>query len=87
MVPVPLPPEPVGEDGPTQQHLKHIGESVQHTALRVDDLEQAVAELKKAGAWLVKEPKIIEGRKVCFVHPVITGGVALELIEVKSIKM
>jgi methylmalonyl-CoA epimerase len=76
--------EPVGEKGPTQQHLKHIGEGVQHIALQVENLDVAVAELKEAGAWLVGEPKILDGRKVCFIHPVITGGVVLELIEVKS---
>jgi methylmalonyl-CoA epimerase len=73
--------EPVGENGPTQQHLKHIGEGVHHIALTVDDLDSAVAELREAGAWLVGELRIIDGRKVCFIHPVITGGVVLELIE------
>jgi methylmalonyl-CoA epimerase len=76
--------EPVGENGPTQQHLKHLGEGVQHIALKVEDFDLAVSELKKAGAWLVGEPKTLDGRKVCFIHPVITGGVVLELIETES---
>lgn len=73
--------EPMGERGPVQQHLKHLGPGVQHIALLVADFDQAREELRAAGVWLVGEPEFRGGRRVCFIHPLMAGGVVLELVE------
>jgi methylmalonyl-CoA epimerase len=52
-------------------------------ALRVDDLEAALAELKAKGVRLIDEkPRYgAGGAKIAFVHPKSTGGILLELCE------
>jgi methylmalonyl-CoA epimerase len=52
-------------------------------ALRVDNLEAALAELKAKGVRLIDEkPRYgAGGAKIAFVHPKATGGILLELCE------
>jgi methylmalonyl-CoA/ethylmalonyl-CoA epimerase len=52
-----------------------------HVCVVVEDLEQALAEMKAKGVLLIDEtPKLgAGGAKVAFVHPQATGGVLLEL--------
>src|SRR5690606_12883918 len=59
------------------------GEGIQHLALRVDNLEAALAEMKAKGVRLIDEkPRYgAGGAKIAFVHPRSTGGVLLELSE------
>ena len=59
------------------------GEGIQHIALRVDDIEAALAELKEQGVRLIDEtPRIgAGGAKIAFLHPKATGGVLLELCQ------
>ena len=50
-------------------------------ALRVDDIEAALAALKEAGVKLIDEkPRYgAGGAKFAFLHPKATGGVLLEI--------
>ena len=52
-----------------------------HVCVLVEDLEQALAEMKARGVLLIDEtPRLgAGGAKVAFVHPKATGGVLLEL--------
>jgi len=52
-----------------------------HVCVLVDNLEQALAEMKAKGVLLIDEtPRFgAGGAKVAFVHPKATGGVLLEL--------
>jgi len=52
-------------------------------ALRVDDIEAALAELKERGVRLIDEmPRHgAGGTKIAFIHPKATGGVLLELCQ------
>lgn len=52
-----------------------------HVCVLVEDLEQALAEMKAKGVLLIDEtPRLgAGGAKVAFVHPKATGGVLLEL--------
>jgi methylmalonyl-CoA/ethylmalonyl-CoA epimerase len=61
------------------------GEGVQHIALRVDDLDSALEELKAKGVRLIDEkPRIgAGGARIAFIHPKETHGVLLELCERK----
>jgi methylmalonyl-CoA/ethylmalonyl-CoA epimerase len=70
-------------DGPVARFIEARGEGVQHIALRVDDLEAALAELKSKGVRLIDEhPRIgAGGSRIAFVHPKDTHGVLLELCE------
>jgi methylmalonyl-CoA epimerase len=74
--------EPIGSDSPVAKFLKSRGEGIQHVAVRVDDIETALAELKSKGVMLVDEtPRLgAEGTRIAFVHPKSTHGVLLELI-------
>jgi methylmalonyl-CoA epimerase len=74
--------EPIGSDSPVAKFLESRGEGIQHVAVRVDDIETALAELKSKGVMLVDEtPRLgAEGTRIAFVHPKSTHGVLLELI-------
>ena len=74
--------EPVAADSVIGRFLAKRGEGLHHVALRVPDLNAAVARLHAAGAHLLSEPqKGAGGHRYVFVHPASTGGVLLELME------
>jgi methylmalonyl-CoA/ethylmalonyl-CoA epimerase len=77
--------ESTSPDGPIAKHIEKNGEGIQHIALRVDDIEAALAELKAKGVRLIDEkPRYgAGGARIAFVHPKSTGGVLLELSERK----
>jgi len=69
-------------DSVIAKFLEKRGAGLHHVALRVPDLNAAVARLKAAGARLLNEPRAgAEGHTYVFVHPTSTGGVLLELIQ------
>ncbi len=70
-------------DGPIATYISKKGEGIHHIALRVDDLEAALEELKIKGVKLIDEaPRCgAGGTKIAFIHPKATGGVLLELCE------
>lgn len=74
--------QPLGE-GPIQRFLEKRGEGLHHVAFSVENLEQALAELKAHGVKLVDEkPRVgFGGHRVAFVHPKSFGGVLVELVE------
>jgi methylmalonyl-CoA epimerase len=57
-----------------------------HVCVQVEDIEEALAEMKAKGVALVDEvPRAgAGGCRVAFVHPKATGGVLLELKEEKA---
>jgi methylmalonyl-CoA/ethylmalonyl-CoA epimerase len=75
--------ESTSPDGPVAKYIEKNGEGIQHIALRVDNLEEALAELKAKGVRLIDEkPRYgAGGAKIAFIHPKATGGVLLELSE------
>jgi methylmalonyl-CoA/ethylmalonyl-CoA epimerase len=78
--------ESTSPDGPIAKYIEKNGEGLQHLALRVDNLEAALAELKEKGIRLIDEkPRYgAGGARIAFVHPKSTGGILLELSERKS---
>ena len=56
---------------------------IQHIALRVDNLEAALADLKEKGIKLIDEKprKGAGGASIAFIHPKATHGVLLELCQ------
>ena len=75
--------ESTSPDGPIAKYIEKNGEGIQHLALRVDNLEAALIELKAKGVRLIDEkPRYgAGGAKIAFVHPKSTGGILLELSE------
>ena len=75
--------EPTSEDSPIAKFLEKRGGGIHHIAVEVEDIEAALAKLKRAGARLIDEtPRIgAEGCQVAFVHPASSGGVLLELVQ------
>jgi len=75
--------EPIGVDSPVAKFLESRGEGIQHVAVKVENIEAVLEELKRKGVTLVDDkPRAgAEGKKVAFVHPKSTKGVLLELCE------
>jgi methylmalonyl-CoA epimerase len=72
----------LGEDGPIAKRLADRGEGVHIIAMKVDNLEKAVEELRGKGVRLVGDPgpgNLIKGQ--IFVHPAETGGVLTQIVE------
>lgn len=75
--------EATSEDSPISRFLEKRGPGIHHLAVRVDDIQAALADLKQKGARLIdEEPRQgAGGCLVAFVHPSSTGGVLLELVQ------
>jgi methylmalonyl-CoA/ethylmalonyl-CoA epimerase len=75
--------ESTAPDGPIANHLEKKGEGIQHIAFRVENIEDALNELKEKGIRLIDEkPRIgAGGAKIAFLHPKSTNGVLVELCE------
>ena len=71
----------VGDDGIIAKSLESRGEGVHLVAMRVDDIDEAVADLRGKGIRLVGDPG--EGNPVTgqvFINPAETGGVLTQII-------
>jgi len=66
-----------------KKFLENNGEGIHHIAFEVDDIEQAVAELREKGVKLIDEkPRAgAHGMTVAFMHPKGTHGVLMELVQ------
>ena len=72
-----------GSDSPIGRFLAKRGPGLHHIALRVEDLDAAVARLRGEGVRLVSDVAGVgaEGYRYVFLHPKSSGGVLIELIE------
>jgi methylmalonyl-CoA epimerase len=75
--------ESTREDGPVAKFIEARGEGVQHIAFRVENIEEALAELKAKGVRLIdQQPRLGAGKaKIAFIHPKETNGVLVEICE------
>jgi methylmalonyl-CoA epimerase len=78
--------EPTSADSSVAKFIEKRGEGLHHIAIRVDDIDAALAELKVKGIQLIDEtPRNgAGGARIAFVHPKATHGVLLELCERKQ---
>jgi methylmalonyl-CoA/ethylmalonyl-CoA epimerase len=69
-------------EGPIAKSIERRGEGLHHIALEVDNIEETLEDLKKAGVRLIDEkPRIgAGGAKIAFIHPK-TPRILLELCE------
>ena len=75
--------ESTSPDGPVAKFIEKKGTGFQHVAFRVENIEEALEELKGKGIQLIdQKPRIgAGGAKIAFLHPKATGGVLVELCE------
>jgi methylmalonyl-CoA/ethylmalonyl-CoA epimerase len=75
--------ESTAPDGPVAKFIEKKGTGFQHVAFRVENIDEALAELKEKGIKLIDEtPRIgAGGAKIAFLHPKATSGVLVELCQ------
>ncbi|MBL3539375.1 methylmalonyl-CoA epimerase [Aminivibrio sp.] len=75
--------EATSDESPVAKFIEKKGEGIHHLAIRVENIETALAELKGKGIRLIDEtPRYgAGGAKIAFVHPKSTGGILLEISE------
>ena len=73
--------EATADDSPIAKYLEKRGPGMHHVALRVDDIEAALAHLRARGIRLIDEKARpgAEGALVAFIHPSASHGVLVEL--------
>jgi methylmalonyl-CoA/ethylmalonyl-CoA epimerase len=75
--------ESTDPEGPIARYIDKKGEGVQHIAYKVDNIEEAIAEMKAKGVRMIDEkPRYgAGGAKIAFCHPKSTNGVLVELCQ------
>jgi methylmalonyl-CoA/ethylmalonyl-CoA epimerase len=75
--------ESTAPDGPIAKFLEKKGPGIHHVAFRVENVEEALTELKEKGIRLIDEkPRMgAGGAKIAFLHPKATNGILVELCE------
>ena len=75
--------ESTAPDGPVAKYIDSRGEGVQHIAFRVENIDEALKELKEKGVRLIdQEPRNgAGGARIAFIHPKESHGVLVELCE------
>tara|TARA_B100000929_G_scaffold282903_1_gene263377 strand:+ start:49 stop:453 length:405 start_codon:yes stop_codon:yes gene_type:complete len=70
-------------DSPVAKFLDRRGPGIHHICLQVEDIDEAVQDLKSKGIQLIGNGTSVgaEGYKVVFIHPRSAGGVLVELAE------
>ncbi|MCE5256011.1 MAG: methylmalonyl-CoA epimerase, partial [Spirochaetaceae bacterium] len=78
--------ESTDPEGPIGKFIAARGQGIQHLAFRVENIDEALAELKAKGVRLIDEqPRYGAGdARIAFLHPKSTGGVLIELCERKN---
>jgi LAO/AO transport system kinase len=78
--------EAVTDEAPVAKFLGKRGEALHHLCFRVTDIEAAVGALVKQGVRFIDEqPRLgAHGSRIAFLHPSSTGGLLIELKQVKG---
>jgi len=77
--------ESTDPEGPIAKFIEKRGEGIQHIALRVDNIEDALEYMQEKGLRLIdKSPRYgAGGARIAFLHPQVSKGVLIELTERK----
>jgi methylmalonyl-CoA/ethylmalonyl-CoA epimerase len=75
--------ESTAPDGPVAKYIEKKGTGIQHVAFRVENIDEALEELKAKGVKLIDTipRKGAGGARIAFLHPKATGGVLVELCQ------
>ena len=70
------------QEGIIADFIREKGEGIHHIALEVEDIENAVKELKSRGIKFIWDIETgSKGAKVAFIHPDETGNILIELMQ------
>ena len=71
-----------GDQGPIAKRLADLGEGVHLVAMKVDDIDATLTELRDKGIRLVGDPGAGNPAKgQVFIHPSVTGGVLTQIVQ------
>ncbi|MFQ5896248.1 MAG: VOC family protein, partial [Nitrospinota bacterium] len=72
--------------GPIADAIKRVGgPHLHHMAVEVEDIQEAVRELKEMGVRIAVEPREgSRGSTIAFLHPKDTAGTLIELVQPKA---
>lgn len=75
--------ESTSDDGPIAKYIERNGEGVQHLAFLVENLEEAIEDMKNKGMRMIDEmPRYgAGGAKIAFMHPKSSYRVLVELCQ------
>lgn len=75
--------EATDPESPIAKFIAKRGPGIHHIALGVDDVAQAIQEMKAKGMRMIDEvPRVgAHGAKIAFIHPKSTPGVLIELCQ------
>jgi len=75
--------ESTDPEGPIAKFIEKKGQGIQHIAIRVENVEAAIAEMIEKGWKMIDEkPRYgAGGAKIAFAHPKSSGGVLVELTQ------
>ena len=75
--------EPTGQESSIAKFLKKKGPGIHHICLEVENIEEAISELKQTDIQLINDVPLkgAEENRVVFIHPKSTGGVLVELVQ------
>ena len=78
--------QPLDRESPIFKFLERRGPGIHHICLMVDDIDAALEELQAKGVRLIdiKPRQGAEGSLIAFIHPESTGGILIELKEIRS---
>jgi methylmalonyl-CoA/ethylmalonyl-CoA epimerase len=78
--------QPTDPNGAIAKFIEKRGEGIQHVALRVENVEKSLEEMKAKGLRVIDEkPRPgAGGASIAFFHPKSTGGVLLEICQPAS---
>lgn len=78
--------ESTDPEGPIGRFIENKGEGIHHIAFAVGNISEQLRRAKKEGIRLIdNDPrKGTEGLDIAFLHPKSTGGVLIEICEVKN---
>lgn len=70
-------------EGLMNKYIEKRGEGIHHIAYEVENIDEALAELKAKGVQLVDQEARLgaHGARIAFIHPKDTNGVLTELVE------
>ncbi|HYG40841.1 MAG TPA: methylmalonyl-CoA epimerase [Cytophagales bacterium] len=73
----------ISDQGPISKFIEKKGEGIHHIAFEVEDIYEAIEELKAEGfTFINEEPKQgADNKLICFVHPKTSNGVLVELCQ------
>lgn len=75
--------QPITETSGVAKYLVKTGEGMHHICFEVEDIKDALLQLKKKGVSLINETPITgsDGKQLAFIHPKSANGVLVELYQ------